>query len=427
MIPAAIHTFLSDTETPTFWQKITGHRALFIYLAVLLASLILLMLLLIIKNARDVKIREEEKKLLREKRRFSRLSEADEKAEKTRRESGDKKEQDIGLSEICERFRDFAASRMGLYYETDVIRAFIASLSVCRLIIMQGISGTGKTSLAYAFGKFICHEATIVPVQPSWKDRTDMLGYYNEFTGNFTETELLSMIYDANRSDEIYTAVLDEMNIARVEYYFAEFLSVLELPDPESRKIEVVSDTRENDPQLLKDGKLSVPDNIWFIGTANNDDSTLSISDKVYDRAMVIELQSRAKPFSAPDTAPYALSASYLFFLFGRAGGEFRMSDEMRRKIERIDSYLTAHLGITFGNRIMMQTERFIPVFRACGGTEEQAADLILSRKVLRKLDLQNPVYVSAEAEGLLSELDAVFGEGVMKQCASYVRKFVRL
>ena len=103
------------------------------------------------------------------------------------------------------------------------------------------------------------------------------------------------------------------------------------------------------------------------------------------------------------------------------------MSEEMKSKIERIDAYLTSRLQITFGNRIMTQTMKFVPVFRACGGTEEQAVDLILSKKVLRKLEAQNPVYASAQEEGLLSELDRVFGEGVMTQCLSYVRRYVKL
>ena len=127
-----------------------------------------------------------------------------------------------------------------------------------KLIIMQGISGTGKTSLAYAFGKFTGSDAVIVPVQPSWKDRSDLLGYYNEFTGNFTETELLYRLYEAALNDDIVVVVMDEMNIARVEYYFAEFLSLLELPDPASRKIEVVSDKRPNDPKRFENGKLLI-------------------------------------------------------------------------------------------------------------------------------------------------------------------------
>ena len=188
MISLLTETVQTFETGSTFWQKITGHKALFIYLAVLLASLILLMLLLIIRNAREVRTREAEKKLLKEKRRFNRLCEADARAKSMPKPLPD---EDTELSELCERFRNFAASRMGLYYDPEVIRTFISALSVSRLVIMQGISGTGKTSLAYAFGKFVLHEATIVPVQPSWKDRTDMLGYYNEFTGNFTETELL--------------------------------------------------------------------------------------------------------------------------------------------------------------------------------------------------------------------------------------------
>ena len=417
-----LNTLEVQTEAPSFWQIITGHRAVFAYVVILLAALILLMLLFIIRNAKDVELKEKEKKLKQEKRRFSRLSALDDTEQEKKNY-----ENDLTLSELCEKFRDFASSRMGLYYDIGVVRAFVSSLSVTKLIIMQGISGTGKTSLAYAFGKFLLRDASIVPVQPSWKDRTDMLGYYNEFTGNFTETELLYSLYEANLNDDVYLTVLDEMNIARVEYYFAEFLSVLELPELASRKIEVVSDNRASDPKLLEDGKLTVPDNMWFVGTANNDDSTLSISDKVYDRAMVIELQSRAEPFNAPDTAPVSVSASYLFSLFSRALKEYGMTEEIRQKIEQLDAYISKHLQITFGNRIMRQTEKFIPAYRACGGTEAEAVDLILSKKVLRKLEVQNPVYVAAEAEGLISAIERIFGEGALPSCVSYMKKYVRI
>ena len=166
---------------------------------------------------------------------------------------------------------------------------------------------------------------------------------------------------------------------------------------------------------------------MWFVGTANNDDSTLSISDKVYDRAMVIELQSRAKQFTAPDTEPVSVSSPYLFALFARASHEFAMSDEIRMKTEQLDRYISKHLQITFGNRILRQTEKFIPVYRACGGTEADAVDLILSKKVLRKLEAQNPVYVAAEAEGVISAIERIFGEGALPGCVSYMKKFVKI
>ena len=148
--------------------------------------------------------------------------------EKTDREMAKREEpvydNDADLEKICEQFRNFAASRMGLYYDISDIRRFIAGMAVTHILIMQGMSGTGKTSLAYAFGEFLSNHSVIVPIQPMWKEKSDLMGYYNEFTKRFNETVLLQKMYEANYTDDMYITVLDEMNIARVEYYFAEFL-----------------------------------------------------------------------------------------------------------------------------------------------------------------------------------------------------------
>ena len=242
----------------------------------------------------SLKTIEKEKKPKENKTRFYMLSQIDANRSKYQRRSYNN---DVTLEEICENFRHYAASRLKLYYDIEDIRRFIAGLAVTKLLILQGMSGTGKTSLAYAFGEFLDNTSTVVPIQPMWKERTDLIGYYNEFTKRFSETTLLKKMYEANYSNDIYITVLDEMNIARIEYYFAEFLSLLELPNPEGRYLDVVSDKWPNDPKLLKNGQIKLPDNMWFIGTANNDDSTFAISDKVYDRAMVINLDQKSEPF----------------------------------------------------------------------------------------------------------------------------------
>ena len=151
----------------------------------------------------------------------------------------------VTLEDFCENFRNYAAYRHGLYYDIEDIRRFIAGMSVSHMLILQGMSGTGKTSLAHAIGSFVDNSSTIIPVQPMWKERTDLIGYYNEFTRRFNETLLLTKMYEANYSKDVYVTVLDEMNIARVEYYFAEFLSLLELPNPDERYLDVVSDKWE--------------------------------------------------------------------------------------------------------------------------------------------------------------------------------------
>ena len=328
-----------------------------------------------------------------------------------------KYDKEITLKKLCDDFRAFSAGKLKLYYDIEDIRRFIAGLSVTKLIILQGMSGTGKTSLAYAFGEYLNNKTVVVPIQPMWKERTDLVGYYNEFTKKFNETTLLYKMYEANYNDEIYITVLDEMNIARIEYYFAEFLSLLELPNPEGRNLDVVSDKWDNDPILLKDGKLRLPINMWFIGTANNDDSTFAISDKVYDRAMVLNLDKKAKKFDAPKFEPSKLSSSHLQKLFIEAQDEYAISDRNSRRIKKLDEYMIEKFHLTFGNRIMKQINSYVPVLVSCGGTELQAIDDILSRKVFRKLESKNPVYVRQQAEGLCAYLDELFGEDQMPLC----------
>ena len=164
----------------------------------------------------------------------------------------------ITLEQFCDQFRNFACSRLGLYYDTKLIRYFVASFGSNRLIILQGISGTGKTSLARAFGKFVCNDSIITPVQPSWRDRTELFGYFNEFTKRFNETELLRAMYEASYNDNVYVIVLDEMNIARVEYYFAEMLSILEMPDCDEWVISMVPNVWPDDPKHFDQGNFKI-------------------------------------------------------------------------------------------------------------------------------------------------------------------------
>ena len=332
----------------------------------------------------------------------------------------------LTLAGFCESFRAYAAGNLGLYYDISDIRRFISNLGVSHILVMQGMSGTGKTSLAYAFGEFIGNPSVIVPIQPMWKERTDMIGYYNEFTGKFNETLLLQKMYEANYSRDMYVTVLDEMNIARVEYYFAEFLSLLELPDPEKRYIDVVSDVQKGDPALLKGGRLKLPPNMWFVGTANNDDSTFAISDKVYDRAMVINLDRKTQFFEAAPAKQVRISADQFDAMVARAQKEYGMTARNARRLKKLDAYMIDKFKITFGNRIMKQIRQYIPVYLACGGDELDALDDILSKKVFRKLEAQNPIYVRNSVQGLCNYLDELFGYDRMKLCKEYLRRFER-
>ena len=337
-----------------------------------------------------------------------------------------KYDRNITLMQLCEDFRNYAASRLKLYYDISDIRRFIAGMAVSHIIILQGMSGTGKTSLAQAFGSYIDNTSTIIPVQPMWKERTDLIGYYNEFTKKFNETLLLEKMYEANYSDNIYITVLDEMNIARIEYYFAEFLSLLELPNPDERYIDVVSDKWESDPKQLVNGRIKLPENMWFIGTANNDDSTFAISDKVYDRAMILNLDTKSERYVAPKTGKLHISYEQFTALVDEAMEEYEISARNKKRLEELDAYLVEHFHITFGNRIMKQIRTYIPVYISCGGDELDALDDILAKKVIRKLETQNPIYLRNASDGLISFINELFGPDKMTICKEHIHRLER-
>ena len=330
------------------------------------------------------------------------------------------------LDEICDRFRSFAAGKLGLYYEIADIRRFIAGMGISKLVILRGMSGTGKTSLAYAAGEFFGNSSTVVPIQPMWKERSDIIGYFNEFTKKFSETTMLTKLYEAGGRGDVYITVLDEVNISRIEYYFAEFLSLLELPDAKKRYLDVVADTWKTDPVRLENGKLLLPENMWFVGTANNDDSTFAISDKVYDRAAIIDLERKCTPFPADDVSVCRISYAELTRLFEEAKATHALSSESRARLARLDAYLADVFRISFGNRIMKQIEAYIPIMLACGGSEAEALDDILARKILRKLEQLSPAYVKSEADALTALLDELFGEGTMRDSHNYIERITR-
>ena len=331
------------------------------------------------------------------------------------------------LEELVELFRNFAASKLRLYYKTEMIRLFISALASTKLIILQGISGTGKTSLAYAWGKFLKHDSCVASVQPSWRDRTELFGYFNEFTKKFNETEVLKTMYEASYTDDVFTIILDEMNISRVEYYFAEMLSILEMPNKDEWIVELVSSGWDNDPKKIKEGKLKIAPNIWYIGTINNDDSTFMVTDKVYDRAMPIDINDKGEAFEPIDTDSQDINYSYLDKLFTDAINDNPISDATLNKIEEMDNYVIKHFRIAFGNRIVAHMKKFVPVYVACGGEEVDGVDYFIARKILRKFEQLNVSYIRDEIDGFIEFLDKTFGKGKMKECEEYLLRLKKL
>lgn len=279
-----------------------------------------------------------------------------------------------------------------LSYELRDIRCFLGGLAMSRLHLLQGISGTGKTSLPLAVARALGAGSTLVEVQAGWRDRQDLVGHFNAFERRFYESEFLQALYRAQcprYSGLVNIVVLDEMNLSHPEQYFADLLSALE-QDPQLQKLDLMTAPVEPAPARLRNGRtLTIPQNVWFVGTANHDETTKDFADKTYDRAHVMELpRNRAKfePKRLPARAPVSFDAVRAAFAKAQQAHEAKAKEAYAF----VDSWFADLLGRRFavgwGNRLERQMLDFVPVVVAAGGAVGEAVDHIFATKLLRKV-----------------------------------------
>ena len=335
----------------------------------------------------------------------------------------------ITLAELATGFRNYLARNYQLYFDIDTIRFFISGFGASHFEILEGLSGTGKSSLPRYFAKYVNGNVLFMPVQATWRDKTSILGFFNEFSQTYSETEFLTKLYEsAYNTDEINIYVLDEMNISRVEYYFADLLSVLEYP-VEDWKLKIMNVPHTFVPPIkLENGYVRIPENSYFVGTANRDDSTFTITDKVYDRAITLDFETRNQAFTVYDEAPtIRLSGSYFRQLFTEAiNGGVSLNTDDREKLNKVLSFVYDKFDLTIGNRIMNQILNIVPIFVASGGTKEDAIDFMLSKKLFAKLEGRFEEYVKVALGETLSLIRNVYGKGVLKRCEKVLEKIER-
>ncbi|WNG39368.1 hypothetical protein F0U61_41165 [Archangium violaceum] len=306
-----------------------------------------------------------------------------------------------------------------LYYADRDVRAFLGGLAMTRLMLLQGISGTGKTSLPLAFTSAVSGGIEIVEVQAGWRDRQDLVGYYNAFHRHYYATNFLQALYKAGTPayrDRLFMMVLDEINLSRPEQFFADFLSALEQP-MEARRLTLVNDPVTNAPRLMIDGRhLPIPPNVWFIGTANHDESTAEFADKTYDRAHVMEMprKTEAAHFKVEERGQRnAISYEKLQAAFAEAAtaqaAAVQKATQWLRKAPFADD-LQQRFRVGWGNRLEHQLARYLPVVVASGGSVGEAMDHLLVTKVLRKLKDRHDVRAAA-LEDLRTKLETAWGK----------------
>ncbi|MEQ9486107.1 McrB family protein [Coleofasciculus sp. F4-SAH-05] len=266
------------------------------------------------------------------------------------------------FTEICQSVR-----YQGLRISESTLRRYHLALKSRKFVILSGISGTGKTWLTKAYADAVEAEYLLVPVAPNWMTNEDLLGYLSPIDNKYHDTDFSTFLEKAEeeyqqaqvekRTPKPYHLVLDEMNLARVEYYFAKFLSVMEV-----RMREGVAQI-----QLAPDKQVLLTPNLYFIGTVNVDETTHSFADKVYDRAQLIELEApRQDLYEHLGDVPYRKILMKIWDeVHTVAPFAFRVIDEIKTYVEEAEA-----LDVSWQDALDEQLlQKILPKFK---GTDER-------------------------------------------------------
>jgi energy-coupling factor transporter ATP-binding protein EcfA2 len=313
-------------------------------------------------------------------------------------------------------------AREGLYYDEDTIRRFYAALKTNQFIILSGPSGTGKTSLISAFSKIISAKPKVIPVQPSWMDKQDLLGFYNPMRKRYVPSVFLDALMDAkNNPDQLHIICLDELNLAQIEYYLADILSIREQKEPKLElysqyeydqameeirwyiqkvyhaEVEKIEDWIQDTLGVEKEEQINfiqryqnlkrypasfvLPKNVRLIGTMNVDGTVRPLSPKVIDRSFMIELiKQEEKVQPATEEGAYNLPLSMLELAQVKPS-----TVKYSTYLDDLQSNIRA-LKANYNNRVEKHLDLYALAVESFGVDDKGLADELFAMKILPRI-----------------------------------------
>lgn len=325
----------------------------------------------------------------------------------------------------------------GLVFSERTVLAFHTSLKIADiapLVVLAGISGTGKSLLPGLYAKFFGLHFLPISIQPRWDGPQDLFGFYNYMENRYKATELTRTLWQMDRynnpaaddpaqriQDGLALVLLDEMNLARVEYYFSELLSKLEMRrsiDPNAAdqrriaEIEIESGAMSADEANLR---LFVGGNVLFVGTMNEDETTQALSDKVVDRANILRFGKPTEPAAEVADLDGFGGGSYLRLEDWQRWQRQALPPEaqtwMRNYLQRVNNALV-RVGRPFGFRVQQAIELYVANYPGQGASAHTTAFADqLEQKIIPKLIGLDPTMDESHAaytelEGVIQELD---------------------
>lgn len=290
---------------------------------------------------------------------------------------------------------EYCCQKEELFYVKEDLINFHIAMKMDSLVILSGMSGIGKSSLAEIYAKAIGAKFLNIPVRPAWNDDTDLLGYYDVMHHTYcpAENQFVSFLAEAwKRPEQMYIVCLDEMNLSHVEHYFAQFLSVME---KEERMLQLYDSSLEEETSNKEQYPALLPlkDNVRILGTVNIDETTYHFSDKVLDRANVLQLQVQnyARPVERKFFIDWKPSSWDSREYNDNAAKDVSRDYPLRSCLWELNEVLLENgLNSGVGPRVVKKIEEYLANIPLYGSEKmletKKAIDLQIAQRILTKL-----------------------------------------
>ncbi|MEO0255984.1 MAG: HEAT repeat domain-containing protein, partial [candidate division WOR-3 bacterium] len=292
------------------------------------------------------------------------------------------------FEEIWPAFEKLAKGNRNLVYNQNEVQQYHSALwsnpkSTRHFVILAGPSGTGKTKLSEVYAEAVVgaenkeRRVKLVAIRPEWTDARDFMGYWNpianEGKGAYCDPNgIVEFIKEAEANpNQPYFLILDEMNIAHVEYYFSDFLSGMESGEP----IKLHGETFTLGKYTVEGGRITIPPNLFVTGTINVDETTHEISPKVLDRAYVLVLKANWEMYYEGSPLRDDPELGEIFEKLMGEGGPVRAAGEILEEA-----------GLGFGYRTAEDIVRYVAKAKELGTNETGALDQMFISKILPKI-----------------------------------------
>lgn len=321
--------------------------------------------------------------------------------------------------------RIYEQSDNELLFDKNILQVFLNAVRADVLTILTGPSGTGKSSLIDAIGQAISNaKVTMIPVQSSWTDSQDLLGYFHPNEKVFVATPFMEALAAARiaelaNKDELHIICLDEMNLAHIEYYFAQLLSIREQKKPqitlypsryekwafavESGEIEADFYMKQNASELIEKypANFTLPSNVRFVGTLNMDHTVKSLSPKVIDRSLIIELMKldqNQKQIVSDEIKNHPNSCAIEVPIKNYINETFELDENTLNKIIEISALFSGFRDIPLNSRGEKHLRSILSYWNE---PSNEVVDLLIKGKILPRMEVKKSLieHIALEQE----------------------------